>query len=475
MTTASVEEWRERCANAGQEHLIAAWERLDEAGRARLGAQIAALDFELVRELAELVASPPEHAAAQTLDPPELFPLERTPEQRARAAQATERAAELFSSGQVGYLLVAGGQASRLGYDAPKGMFPVGPVSRKSLFEFHAARLRAAKQRFGTHAPWYVMTSPANDAATKAFFRDKQFFGLDEGEVFFFSQAMNPALDEAGKILLKQADELFLAPNGHGGVLLAMATSGGLADARQRGVTQLSYFQVDNPLVRPADELFVGLHAQAGAGMSSKVVAKRDAHEKVGVLGRMDGTLGCIEYSDLPEELRQATDDDGSLRFRAGNIAVHVIDVDFLSQLTGLTGGSAGSAGKLHLPWHLARKQMQVWHEGAEAQVWGTKFETFVFDALGHSPASITLEVERAHEFSPVKNASGADSPESARRDLCRLFAGWVRKKGHELPEPDEHGVHPVEVSPLVAEHEQSFLEHDQTRPRVTDDGHLYE
>lgn len=362
---------------------------------------------------------------------------------------------------------MAGGQASRLGYDGPKGAFPVGPVSGRTLFEFHARRLRAARERFGTPVPWYIMTSPANHAATREFFEEREFLGLDRGDVFFFSQAMLPALDPAGRILLSAPDQLFLAPNGHGGVLAALATSGGLEDARRRGLRTLSYFQVDNPLVRPADPLFLGLHALAGAGMSSKVVSKRDPDEKVGVLGRIDGRMGCIEYSDLPEDLRHARAGSGELLFRAGNIAVQAIQLDFVDELT---------RGGLQLPWHVAKKNVQALDdEGRPAERPGVKFETFVFDALSRSEHSVTLEVERFREFSPVKNAAGEDSPATARRDLCRLFAGLALAAGHELPPPDPEGLHPVEVDPLLAEDPAELDALRGARPRVLDTGHLYE
>jgi len=457
---------RERYEAAGQGHVFAFWRRLDAAGRARLSAQLTALDLALVGELAALLeAGPPVPTGA--FEPPELFPLRRDADDEARARAARERGAELLARGAVGYLLVAGGQASRLGYDGPKGCFPVGPVSGRSLFAIHARRLRAAAARHGAPTPFYVMTSPANDAATRAFFGQNEHFGLDPRDVRFFAQAMLPALDPQGRILMAAPDSLFLAPDGHGGVLAALADSGCLAAARARGVETISYFQVDNPLVRPADPLFLGLHAAAGARMSSKVVEKRDPAEKVGVIGRADGRLGCIEYSDLPAELREAREPTGELTFRAGNIAVHALQVDFVQAIT---------RDGLRLPWHLARKKVAALDDdGRPTEREGIKFEAFVFDALGLSPTSVTLEVERAHEFSPVKNASGVDSPASARRDLCALFAGWARRAGRELPDADADGVHPVEVDPLVAEDEADFLARAPAAPVVRPEGHLYE
>lgn len=457
---------RARIEEAGQSHLLAFARKLDERARERLLEQIDAIDFRLIAELARLARTADSPAGAPQFAPADVFPLARSGADQARAKAASERGAEILSRGKVGYLLVAGGQASRLGYDGPKGMFPVGPVTGRSLFELFARRLHAARERFGAPAAWYILTSSANDAATRTYFAEHEFFGLDPESVFFFQQVMLPALDREGRVLMSGPAELFLAPNGHGGVLSALAQSGGLGHARARGIELFSYFQVDNPLARPADPLFIGLHAEARAEMSTKVVAKRDAAEKVGVIGRIDGKLSCIEYSDLPAELREARTREGQLVYRAGNIALHVIDLAFIDRLT---------RGGLKLPWHVAKKRMSVVDaEGRPAQVDGFKFETFVFDALQSARASVTLEVDRKLEFSPVKNAQGEDSPASARADLCRLYASWVERAGLALPAPGSDGVHPVEVDPVVAEDAESFASRAPRRPKVTERGHFY-
>lgn len=459
----SVEQLMRAAEAAGQGHVFRFYADLTDAERRSLCTSVAALDFRLLGELARLLRQPAA-PLARRFEAPELFGLAER--QSARAAAARAAGKELLAEGRVGFVLVAGGQASRLGYDGPKGAYPVGPVTRLPLFAFHAERLAAAARRYGTHVPWAVMTSPANDAVTRAFFREHKSFGLDPQEVFFFAQEMLPALDDEGRVLMSAPGELFLAPNGHGGVLWGLARSGILAEFRQRGISELSYFQVDNPLARPADELFLGLHGLAGAGMSSKVVKKRDAAEKVGVLGRVDGAMGCIEYSDLPAKLREQRDADGELSFRAGNIAVHLLQRAFVEELT---------RERLDLPWHLARKRMKVIDADARpTEVFGTKFETFVFDALARSASSVTLEVERAHEFSPVKNAAGEDSPATCRRDLCRLWSGWAAEAGHALPPSTEEGLHPIEVSPLFAETKEEFLAKRERSPHVHPHGHHY-
>ena len=456
---------RAALARADQSHLLAFYGELDARSRARLLGEIERIDLELVRSLGRTLAKGTVPAAAHEFAPADVFPLERDARQNAEARQAVEAGEELLRSGAVAYLLVAGGQASRLGFDGPKGCYPVGPVSGMSLFEWFSRKLLAARARYGARTAWYVMTSESNDEATRSFFEQHRYFGLERRDVFFFSQAMLPALDPRGRILMSAKDRVFLAPNGHGGVLAALASSGALEDARSRGARVFSYFQVDNPMAPPADPLFLGLHARARAEMSTKVVKKRAPGEKVGVLGRVDGKLTCIEYSDLPAALRDARRPDGELVYGAGNIAMHAIDVEFVDRLT---------RDGFKLPWHVARKSMPVIDErGEPVKREGVKFESFVFDALAFCERSVTLEVDRKAEFSPVKNAEGEDSPASARADLCAMFASWLERARMPLPPADEHGVRPIEVDPLAAEDAESFAARARA-PSVSPRGHRY-
>jgi UDP-N-acetylglucosamine/UDP-N-acetylgalactosamine diphosphorylase len=463
--TEDIASLRSRFRAAGQEHVLAAWERLEEGRRARLLRRLAGIDLARVAGLARLIGRG--HEAGERFEPPEVVPAERSGAMAERAREARRAGAADLAAGRVAFVLVAGGQGSRLGFEGPKGLYPVGPVSGWPLYELLARKLRAAAARHGFRPLWLVMTSEATDAATREFFARRGHFGLDPEDVVFFEQGTLPALDARGRIVMAAEDEPFLAPTGHGGVLEALARHDLCALAAERGVERFSYFQVDNPLVRPADPLFLGLHALARAEMSSKVVSRTDPDEKVGVIGRVDGRLTCIEYSDLPEELRHAREAGGALRFRAGNVAMHVLERTFVERLT--------RGGRIELPWHVAHKRMPAVDErGRATEVEGYKFETFVFDALREARSSATLEVLRDEEFSPVKNVSGPDSPGSARRDQCRLFASWVRAAGLELPPPDPEGVRPVEVDPLLAESVEELRAAAPEEPERRPEGHLW-
>jgi UDP-N-acetylglucosamine/UDP-N-acetylgalactosamine diphosphorylase len=450
----------------GQDKLFTHLSTLDGDSHAVLSQQIQDLDLKLLSELAELGRAVSLSEESSQIAPPDTVTLEEVRRGSDRVTAAIQRGEQELAAGRVAMLLVAGGQATRLGCDGPKGDFPVGPVSGWSLFMIHARRILAVNKRYSVRVPWYVMTSEGNDEATKEIFASNEYFGLPEADVIFFTQKMLPALDLEGNVLLKDSESLFLAPNGHGGSLEAFASSGCLDDARERGITTVSYFQVDNPLVRPSDALFLGLHCNAAAQMSSKVVQKRAADEKVGVLGVIDGKMGCIEYSDMPKEKLEARTPAGDLQFSAGNIAVHALSLDFIAQITD---------GGLKLPWHVAKKTIEcVNSDGSSSKVDGMKFETFVFDALGLAKESVTLEVDRAEEFSPVKNRQGSDSPDTAREAMTALHAKWVSEAGLQTPAAGEDGIVAVEVDPLIAEDFASFDASLPRTPLETDDGHLY-
>src|SRR5262249_3489734 len=195
------------------------------------------------------------------------------------------------------------GQGTRLGYDGPKGEFPITPVKNKPLFQVFAEQLLAHSRNNGKPVAWYIMTSVTNGGPTREFFKKHNHFGYDEKNIVFFEQGMIPAFSMDGKLLLEARDSLALSPDGHGGSLRAIAKSGALADMKKRGIEHLSYFQVDNPLVHCIDALFLGLHDLTGSEMSSKTIPKAGPLEKVGNFCIGDGVLQVIEYSDLPEEL----------------------------------------------------------------------------------------------------------------------------------------------------------------------------
>ncbi|MHC4948950.1 MAG: UTP--glucose-1-phosphate uridylyltransferase [Planctomycetota bacterium] len=437
----------------GQAHLVGTWERLDERQRLALLDQLRQIDFAAVDALVEShVRARPEFETPGDLEPAIVYPYDAgSPEAAARFRAAGE---SLIREGRVAAFTVAGGQGTRLGWNGPKGTYPGTPVTGKPLFRVFAEQILATQRRYGVTIPWYIMTSPMNDAQTRAFIVDNNCFGLRRQDIFMFPQGVMPSIDAVtGRLLLADEHTVALNPDGHGGSIRALRTSGAVEDMRARGIEHISYFQVDNPLVRAIDPLFIGLHATApdsSAQMSSKSVPKTEPGEKVGVLCRGGGRTMVIEYSVLPESLAVQREDDGRLRFRAGNMAVHVLGLSFVEELT-----PAGAP--FALPWHRADKAV-AFHDpetGRNVEPDGpnaVKLETFVFDALPLAESSIVFETSRAEEFAPIKNREGADSARTSYEMQFDRNGAWLEQHGVRVPrDADGHVSARIEISPLTA------------------------
>ncbi|MDR1744251.1 MAG: UDPGP type 1 family protein [Planctomycetota bacterium] len=455
----------------GQEHILAGYDALPADQKEQLLADCAKVDFDwLEARRAEAGETHAGAVHAADIEPAPVTRLPRGDEDRKRFARARAAGEEKLRQGKVSAFLVAGGQGTRLGFDGPKGAFPVGPISRRSLFQWHAEQILARSGRYGAAIPFYIMTSRDNDRDTRAFWSDHGHFGLPPEDVFFFRQEMAPCLDFNGKLLRASPSTLAMNPDGHGGALTGLYRSGALSDMKRRGIEMMSYFQVDNPLVTICDPVFIGWHALENAEMSSKVLEKNSPSERIGVVCLRNGKPAVVEYIDLDEDAQNARGVDGRLKFWAGSIAIHMINVGFVERL-------AGGAG---LPWHLSRKKVPYF-DGERlirpSEENACKFETFVFDALPFAERTLNLEVRREHEFAPVKNAEGVDSVATSRRLLSNYFCEWLAECGIAVPAPDASEMPPgsdargpvVEISPLYS------LDAEELRGKIKADGFALE
>jgi UDP-N-acetylglucosamine/UDP-N-acetylgalactosamine diphosphorylase len=444
---------------AGQGHVFAFFDRLNADEQRRLIEEAGEIDLGEVDRLTRTLLSKGA-AAGVNLEGLAPAPYERLPENGGDAAEwAKSKAAgeEALRAGRVAAFTVAGGQGTRLGYNGPKGTFPVTPLKQKTLFQVFAEKIQAAGKRYGRPLHWFIMTSHQNHAATESFFAENRFFGLDRGRIHFFRQGRMPAVSFDGKILLESASALAMSPDGHGGSLRALDRSGALDLMKSEGIDALSYFQVDNPLVRCIDPAFIGWHVRRGSEMSSKMVPKAYPEEKLGHFCAQDGKLVVIEYSDLPMDMQRETDASGKLRYLAGSIAIHVLDREFIRRM-------ARAGEDASLPFHRADKKIPTIDASGAAvkpeKPNGVKFEMFVFDALPFAKNPVVIETRRADDFSPVKNAEGVDSPKTCREDQLRQFARWLKANGASV-HADASGLPAatIEVAPSFGYDEDSFAD----------------
>ncbi len=447
-------------ADTGQEHLWRHRHSLPTEYRDDFTRQLAEIDWPLVRSLIDLAqragAGEANESAAEgrrAQPPRQLVCQPATLQDQVGWDESQRVGRELLAAGKAAAVVVAGGQGTRLGSPLPKGMYSIGSVSGHSLFQIFCEQVIARSRHAKQPIPYGVMTSDATDAATVEFFQQHANFGLPPEQLKFFRQGNMPAVDGAtGKALISEPGRLALSPDGHGGMLRALASSGWLKELAERGVETLFYHQVDNPTTLVCDPAFLGWHASRQADVSTKVVAKRSAEEKMGVAVSVDGVSKIIEYSDLPADIAAKTDDQGKLLLWAGSTAIHAFRISFLQQI---------ASGEHKFPFHIARKAVSYLDDS------GTiispdapnafKFEQFIFDLLPLSPNALFVEADRAAEFNPVKNKEGADSPATCRAAMQTLHHRWLREAGANIADDV-----PVEIGPLFA------LDAEEVARRIT-------
>ncbi|KAG6845112.1 hypothetical protein H0H87_000539 [Tephrocybe sp. NHM501043] len=397
--TSTIDTLRKRYETAGQEHLFTFWSQLNPEEQASLASQLDALDIERVNRIYDKAVNsisgtlnPTSHAATIEPLPKGASESVGTPKDK----EWRRIGLEAIARGEVGVLLMAGGQGSRLGSNAPKGCYDIGLPSHKTLFQVQAERIAGLQRVAEAEAnmpsgsaviPWYVMTSGPTREATEEFFKLKSYFGLDAKNVIIFEQGTLPCLSNDGKVFLETPSRVAVAPDGNGGLYAATraplsSTNKShtvLSDLAKRKILYVHAYCVDNCLVRVADPIFLGYSIQKQADCAAKVVTKAYPTESVGVVAYQDSKFSVVEYSEITQEQAERRDPEtGELSFRAGNIVNHFYTTAFLNQV---------EAFEEQLAFHIARKKiphvdLQTKEIVKPSKPNGMKLEMFVFDVF---------------------------------------------------------------------------------------------
>lgn len=388
----------------GQEQILRYWGELNESEKKSLEAQVRGTDWSVLENLAH-----PENLSGKG----KIEPISglRAKEIEARREEFFALGKEAIKKGKVGAVLLAGGQGTRLGTDAPKGTLDIGITRPLYIFQQQIENLLEVTNECGAYVPLYVMTSEKNNDETVAFWKEKNYFGYPAQYVRFFKQDMAPAVDFSGKVILEGKANIALSPNGNGGWYSSLARCGLLSEIRARGIEWLNAFAVDNVLQRIADPVFVGACIAEGVNCGSKVVCKAEPHEKVGVLCLEDGKPNIIEYYELTEEMANARDEKGDLQYIYGVILNYLFRLEKLDEVA-----------DAKIPVHVVKKKVPYLSEAGELvkpqTENGYKFETLILDMIKLMETCLPFEVVREREFAPIKNRTGVDSVETARELL---------------------------------------------------------
>lgn len=428
-----------------QEHILHFWDELSEQEQKHLLEIAGAINFRKIQKYYKIAKTENKPINFSLLEPSDY--VKQNDERRERFYQL---GSEALKSGKVAFLTVAGGQASRLGFDLPKGCFGISPITKKSLFQIFAEKILFYSNLYNQPLKWFIMTSIDNFKTTVDFFSQNNYFNLDKKNVFFFKQGINPTVtSESGDLILKNKSELFMNPNGHGGILGALTSQGYISQMEHLGIEYLSYFQVDNPLINMADPYFIGCHIDENSNISTKVIRKEFAEEKLGIAMQecKSTKRKIVEYSDIPEKIMKQQDENGDLLFNMGSTGIHIFSVSFIKKASS------------KLPIHIANKEMTLPNinnsDNPEKKISVLKFETFVFDTIPLAKKAIFFETSRNEEFFPLKNKTGTDSIETCIDGQINLYRSWLKDLGCK----DIDKIERCEISPLFAPDRASFLE----------------
>ena len=404
--------------------------------------QLKSVDFVRVRSLLKQAQTTTGGAVSEYSPPSadEIFTLSN------RGSNDTARwwslGIEAIRSGKVALTILAGGQGTRmgLGVDESKGMLCMEKlISRKFVFQLFIERLIKLREisKSQKYIPLLIMTSPINNKRVEDFLKSHKYFGYPKDDVIVFVQGTLPALTLDGDLLLESHARLAISPDGNGGVYNSLLTSGSLEKLEKRGVESIHVIAVDNAIARPADPVFIGACIESKCEIGNKVVWKSDWKEKVGVIAKKNGQTSVVEYSDLfnpdlgiDNPLIRAQDDEGRLLFGAGNICNHFYSVSGLRRIL----------PQVTANYHLAVKKIS----SVDAETGeivkpkhnnGLKLESFIFDAFELAKSGIIFEAERVAEFSPMKNPSGEDSPDSAIQQIYATHKEWLIRAGAAVNE----------------------------------------
>lgn len=394
-----------------QEHILNGFDKLTEAKQKQLLDQIEHIDFELINSLYRQTKEQVEIPESQ------ITPIEYLDKSKLKGEykEFQETGEKAIRNGKLAAVTMAGGQGTRLGHKGPKGTFDIGLDSHKSLFELICDSLKEQGKKYGVTIPWFIMTSKANNQETIEFFAKHKYFGYEKDKnIFFFEQGQLPMVDTEGKILIGEDGLIKEGADGHGGIYEALVKNGMTKKMRELGVEWLFIGGVDNCLVKMVDPILMGMAIEKNVTAAGKSVVKANPQEKVGVFCKRNGRPSVVEYTEISEEMAQATDENGELVYGESHILCNLFNIDAVERM-----------GSRPLPYHIAfKKATYIDKNGNKVEPDGPnayKFEAFLFDAFGDLDDMAILRVKREEEFAPVKNATGSDSPETAR-ELYKKF-----------------------------------------------------
>jgi UTP--glucose-1-phosphate uridylyltransferase len=254
-------------------------------------------EFERLRaQVAEGSLSPATNVVRGRVEPPAEDDLTPLPDQGTRAWDDLRAAGiEALQRGEVAQVILNGGMATRFG-GVVKGIVEV--FDGKSFLDLKLGETQRLADALDADVPTAVMTSFATDQTTRAFLAARA-----GPQPLVFSQFVSLRLEPDGRLFRAADGAPSLYGPGHGDVLMAIRTSGALADLARRGVRHVQISNVDNLGAR-IDPVVLGAHLLRGRPFTSESAPKDG--DMGGAPARVDGRPMLLETYRFPQEFDQS-------------------------------------------------------------------------------------------------------------------------------------------------------------------------
>ena len=373
----------------------------------KIANQVMKIDFVQIQELYEQVYKRTNSAPIEEIEPVNAINPEKI--NKEDIEEYIKIGEEKVKTGKFAIAIMAGGQGTRLGHIGPKGTFKLDLNSKgKSLFEVIADKLKSAKNTYGVNIKCYIMTSPENHDETVDFFEKNNYFEYPKEYIEFFNQGELPLLDKNGKLIMGDDGLIKLASDGNGGIFYSMAKNGIINDMKKNDIEWVFIGSVDNLLVKYVDTLLLGLAIKQNVKIATRTIIKNDPYEKVGVLCKKNGRVNVIEYTEIPEDMRFAINEQGEMIFGESHIMCNLYNIEAIEK-----------ASTKEMKYHVAEKKINYINEKGKLVIPEEencyKFEKFIFDSFCLFENIAILRGKREEDFAPIKNKEGIDSPKTAK------------------------------------------------------------
>lgn len=404
----------------GQTRTLKILENVDKETRKKIIEELHDINFIQLKELYNNIKEEAEVNVGELKPIKSLNPDKITKEEKEMYENV---GADILRNNKFAVVTMSGGQGTRLGYKGPKGTFKIDVEPQaKYLFEIIADTLQRANKKYNVTIPWYIMTSNENNDEIVKFMEEHNYFGYDKEYIGFFEQGELPLITEDGQILLDENYNIKKASDGNGSIFKSMYIKGVLEDMKTKGIEWVYIGSIDNVLLKMVDTLLMGVAIKEGSEIATRSIFKNCPTERIGSLCIQDGKVKVIEYSELPQDMIEAKDEDGEILFGESHVMCNLFSIKALEKIS-----------LQNLQYHKAHKKYSYLDENGKLvepeEPNAYKFEYFIFDSFEFFNQISIVRGKREEDFAPVKNKEGVDSPATA----SKLYNEYWRKQNERM------------------------------------------